>query len=131
MCKLYNSILLIVLITGLIGCSQSEILRLEPKEFQTKINATQNSQVIDVRTPEEFSNGHLINAININFQDSSFKTLLAELNINLPVFVYCQAGTKGGRSDQTVLILNTMKFIEVYELSGGIANWQKTLDISK
>lgn len=123
---IFRSMALIMLILQVVACSQSVKQRLEPKEFQAKLNTVQNPQIIDVRTSEEFSKGHLVHAININFYDSDFKTVLTELNINQPVFVYCQAGAKGGRSFQAIELLKELQFKEIYELSGGMSQWQKT-----
>lgn len=125
---IFRSMALIMLILQMVACSQSVKQQLEPKEFQAKLNTVQNPQIIDVRTPEEFSKGHLTNAININFYDSDFKTALVELNINQPVFVYCQSGVKGGRSFQAVELLKELQFKEIYELSGGMSQWQKTFN---
>lgn len=57
-------------------------------EFEQKMNSAANAQIIDVRTPEEYTGGHLKNARNINIHDDSFEAQLAKLDKSKPVFVY-------------------------------------------
>lgn len=89
--------------------------------FAEKINELPDAAVIDVRSPEEFANGHLQKAKNINWNGSDFETQIATLNKNEPVFVYCLSG---GRSAAAVAKMQSMGFKEVYELAGGIMKWR-------
>src|SRR6188472_2192883 len=70
---------------------------LPPKEFAEKIKQTSTAQVIDVRTPEEFANGHLIQAVNMDWNNEEFYIREKSLDKTKPVFVYCQ---RGGRSEE-------------------------------
>jgi len=79
--------------------------------------------LIDVRTPREFEQGHLENSVNINIADSSFKEEVGKLDRSEPVYVYCKVG---GRSAKAASILREMGFEEVYDLEGGIRNWEKS-----
>ena len=56
--------------------------KITPKLFIDKIYSYENesAQIIDVRTPEEFSKQHLDNAKNININDDSFDTEIAKLD---------------------------------------------------
>lgn len=76
--------------------------------------------VLDVRTPQEFADGHLADATNIDFYGSSFVPELDGLDKDRPYFVYCRSGN---RSAQTVQTMHDLGFTEVYELEGGIVNW--------
>ena len=90
----------------------------EFKSLMTKKGA----QLIDVRTTQEYSNGHIADAKNLDFYGSSFKTQLAKLDKSKPVLIYCHSGNRSG---QAVNIMKTMGFKEVYDLKGGWSNWPK------
>ncbi len=79
-------------------------------------------QLIDVRTPEEFSEGHIMNATNIDFYDSAFYTQMNALNKKEPLYIYCRSG---GRSGKAAMILKEQGFKEVYDLKGGILDWKQ------
>lgn len=78
-----------------------------------------DEQIIDVRTPEEFSAGHLAGAVNINIYDSDFAQRIAQLDKSRPVMVYCKAG---GRSADASKQLAALGFL-VTELKGGTLAW--------
>ena len=99
-----------------------ENLVLKPAEFETKIAETQNATVLDVCTPNEFSQQHLRNAVNINYHSDNFKTAISQLDKQKPYFVYCWAGS---RSSKAAELMRGLGFVKVYELDGGIANWMK------
>ena len=55
---------------SVISCqSQNAVYKLDAISFQDKITATSDAVVMDVRTPEEFSNGYIEGAVNIDFRD--------------------------------------------------------------
>ncbi len=91
------------------------------KEF-AKIITKKDVQLIDVRTPEEYNEGNIKNAKNINFFDANFKSQLTLLNKKLPVAVYCRSG---GRSGRATRILKEMGFTEIYDLKDGYNIWDK------
>jgi len=74
--------------------------------------------LLDVRTPEEFAEGHLEGAINIDFYAADFKQQLAHLNPNQKYMVYCAVG---GRSGKTGQMMEEMGFREVYNVTEGFA----------
>jgi len=81
-----------------------------------------SSIIIDVRTPEEFSKGHLRNALNINWFDDNFEDQVEILSRDRPVFIYCLSG---GRSAKALDKISKMGFKNSYELDGGILEWRK------
>jgi thioredoxin len=93
---------------------------IEPNAFAEKLNNTQNPQLIDVRTPEEFAVEHLKNATNINWNSPDFIANVEKLDQSKPVFVYCKVG---GRSSQAAAKLAELGFKEIYNLNGGIMKW--------
>lgn len=94
---------------------------LEAKEFAEMINELPTAPIIDVRTADEFSNGHLAKAKNIDWNSNAFETGIQELNKENPVFVYCLSG---GRSSAAAEKMRAIGFKNVYELEGGIMKWR-------
>lgn len=126
-------LILILLIFTIIvsqGCTTGE--EINNQDIVIDISVTQaleliqknlNSEdfiILDVRTPSEFQQAHLENAINIDFQSEFFQTLLDELDKNKIYLVYCQSGN---RSSQATNIMVSMDFNEVYNMLGGISAW--------
>ena len=110
------------LFTAIFGCntSQSKVITvLNSQEFKAK---TENKtvQLIDVRTPKEFNAGHIKNAKNIDFYSGKFNVEFNKLDKEQPVYVYCRSGS---RSRQTANKLEAMGFTEIYDLKGGILNY--------
>ncbi|CAH0994340.1 Thiosulfate sulfurtransferase GlpE [Emticicia aquatica] len=103
------------------GQSQNGQTNLAANEFSAKIKANANSVIVDVRTPDEFSKGHLQNAQNIDWRGNDFDKQINSLDKSKPVFVYCLSG---GRSSSAASFMRSNGFKEVYELDGGIMKWR-------
>jgi thioredoxin len=88
--------------------------------FAEKIKATPNAQILDVRTPEEFTSEHIDKATNINWLGNDFVANAEKLDKSKPVFVYCKSG---GRSAKASAKLAELGFKTIYELQGGIMKW--------
>ena len=99
--------------------AQATVSLISPEKLNEELGSI---QLIDVRTPEEFSEGHLENAQNMNYYDDDFKQQLSVLDKNQKVYVYCK---KGGRSASAAELLSEMGFTEIYDLEGGIDNWNE------
>lgn len=93
---------------------------IEPKDFAAKLAQNPNAQLLDVRTPEEFSSDHISKAVNVNWNDPSFVNNVATYDKTKPIYVYCKAG---GRSAQAAAKLAEMGFTEIYNLNGGMMKW--------
>ena len=90
----------------------------------TLIQENQNNPdfvIIDVRTPEEFAQGHLANAINIDSYSDTFRDELNNLDKDKTYLVYCAVGS---RSASALVIMQELGFMEAYNMLGGINQWQ-------
>lgn len=76
--------------------------------------------VLDVRTPEEFAEGHIEGAILVDFYDDDFRDQLAALDTEVPYLVYCRSGNRSG---QAVSMMAELGFGEVTDVNGGIVAW--------
>lgn len=103
------------------GQTQNAETNLSAIEFSTKIKELSNPTIIDVRTPDEFSKGHITNANNFDWNGSEFENQIAGLDKSKPVFVYCLSG---GRSASAANKMRSDGFKHVFELSGGIMKWR-------
>lgn len=116
----------IVAATLLVSCGsttlgQATTNNLDAVAFAEKINELPTAPVLDVRTPGEFADGHLKNAVNIDWNGSTFESEVNKLNKEDAVFVYCLSG---GRSHSAAEKMRSMGFKTVYELNGGIIKWR-------
>lgn len=101
--------------------SQPSETNLSATDFSKKIEELQNETIIDVRTPGEYNEGHIENALNINWNDPSFSQETSKLDKTKPVMVYCLSG---GRSSSAANKLRNDGFTNVYELNGGMMQWR-------
>lgn len=118
-----NIIIILTLFSSVFGlkAQQNDTIQiLDVQTFKDSIT-TQKVQLIDVRTPDEFESGHIENAKNIDFFSDKFAEEFSKLNKEEPVYIYCKSGN---RSAQAAIKLSEMGFKEIYNLEGGILNYQ-------
>ncbi|MDG2431268.1 rhodanese-like domain-containing protein [Flavobacterium sp.] len=94
-----------------------------PLEFAENISSTLGTQILDVRTPEEFNLGHIDNSLNIDWLGTTFVADTKKLDKKNPVYVYCKSGN---RSSKAVKKLEELGFETIIELEGGYTQWQLT-----
>lgn len=92
-----------------------------PAAMQKAITAAPGI-VLDVRTPEEFAEGHVQGAVNVDWYNPAFLTEVSAFDKKKPVYVYCAVG---GRSSKAKAALVKAGFSEVHNLTGGIEAWQE------
>lgn len=123
--KFPKSLLFLISIL-LISCTQNGSFRsVSAKDFSNRIKATENAQLLDVRTPEEFGKEHIENAQNVNWDSADFIKKVATYDKSKPIFVYCLSG---GRSFDAASKLHELGFKDVYDLEGGLMYW-KSFDL--
>ena len=91
------------------------------EEFKKLVDSSKGL-LLDVRTPDEFNEGHIMEAVNMDFYDKDFAQQVEKLDKMKPVYVYCRSG---GRSGKTKDLLHEKGFTEIYNLKGGILSWEK------
>jgi phage shock protein E len=103
----------------LTGCSSTSSADLDAAQFQAK---TQESGVItiDVRTPGEFMEGHLVNAVNIDVENPSFATEIEKLDKSATYAVYCRSGR---RSANAIATMKDAGFTSMFNLNAGVQEW--------
>ena len=76
--------------------------------------------IIDVRTPEEYQEGHIESAVNLDFNSEDFRVQMESLDKDKTYLVYCRTGRRSSGARDLMAELN---FKEVYHMSGGISDW--------
>ncbi len=119
------SLVIGVALTG--GCVRDETATIEDITSQEAFTLIQNNQnnpdfiIIDVRTPDEFDTEHIENATNIDFYSETFRDTLNTLDKNKTYLIYCRSGNRSGSA---LDIIAELSFEEVYNMLGGILNWE-------
>ncbi|QBZ98161.1 rhodanese-like domain-containing protein [Flavobacterium sangjuense] len=103
------------------GQTSKAIQTVDAKSFAEKLKANENPQLLDVRTPEEYSAEHIADAKNVNWNDDNFVAKAKTYDKSKPIFVYCKVG---GRSSQAADKLAELGFKEIYNLDGGFMKWK-------
>lgn len=96
----------------------TDIEEVSPVEAQAAVSKAY-SQLVDVRTPEEYSSGHAARAVNIPIDTLTAK--LDTLEKNEPVYLICQTGN---RSKKAAVMLKEAGFNNVLNVTGGTTAWQ-------
>ena len=78
--------------------------------------------VLDVRSAEEYAEGHIDQAVNIDFLDDSFESKVAKLDKAKPYLVHCAGG---GRSTNSLEVFKKLGFTNITHLDGGLKAYTK------
>lgn len=94
---------------------------LKPDDFdRVRVNNT-NSVVLDVRTPDEYKQGHIPGAVLIDFHAADFKDQISKLDHEKYYLVHCAVG---GRSTKACAAMHELGFKHLVNLTGGMEAWQ-------
>lgn len=131
--KSINVFLLALLTIGFVACkkeTKKEVQKEIVESDRNRIISTDklfslgnDIQLLDVRTPNEFDDGYIKNAINIDIKSGDFIQSTVLLNKSKPVYVYCMAGA---RSTLAAKRLREAGFEYVYNYEGGYKDWVKS-----
>ncbi|MFC1939447.1 rhodanese-like domain-containing protein [Chloroflexota bacterium] len=108
------------------GCASTQTQTIEDVSAQeafTLIEDNQNNPdfiIIDVRTPQEFADGHVEKANNLDFNSETFRDDLNKLDKDKTYLIYCRSGN---RSRNALNIMRELDFGKIYHMSGGIIEW--------
>lgn len=108
--------------TQISGCNGNDnIISVSAPEFEKEIK-TDSVKLLDVRTPQEYAEGHIDGALNINVQSDDFQRMaVKELSKDSTILVYCRSGR---RSMDAAEILTKLGY-KVINLKGGIIEWRE------
>ena len=95
------------------------VTRVGPQAFAEAL-AVPGVAIIDVRTPEEFADGHISGAVNIPVGSADFTERISELDPTVTYAVYCRSGN---RSRPAVAAMRDAGIAEIVELESGTKGW--------
>ncbi len=99
-------------------------MNISQEEWESKMEADATAFVLDVRTEEEFEEGYIPNATNLDIHlGQGFIDGIAKLKADKTYYVYCRSGK---RSEQACLLMKGAG-LTAYNLMGGILQWQGNL----
>lgn len=108
------------LLSLLFGCSPKvSFVSVDAATFAVEM-AREGVQLVDVRTPAEFAEGHIPGAVNMDVNGAEFDTQIATLDAERPVALYCRSGRRSKLAADKVAKAG----YEVVELDGGILSWE-------
>ena len=105
-------------ISRLIGAGAGEIGTLEA----TRLMNQPGTLILDVRDEKEFAEGHLPRARHVPLKELASRVGELAKFKSKPVIVTCRSGARAGAAAR---VLKAQGFTGVYQLKGGIAEWQK------
>lgn len=111
-----KSCFIVLFIALFLGCKENKtmpITELNPDNLSDAV-------LVDVRTPEEYAEGHLNNSNNIDWYDSDFSEKIQLLSKDQKIYVYCK---KGGRSAKAAQLMDSLGYTKVVDLTGGYDAW--------
>ncbi len=118
-----RKLVLILIASALVlaGCSSSKgaITNMNSSDFSSKIQE-QGVVVLDVRTPSEYAQGHIANAINIDVEAGTFNSEVAKLDKTKTYAVYCHSGR---RSAIATTAMARAGFEHIFNLQNGLTDW--------
>ena len=106
----------------LIACeTYSQKTTLPPSDFEKELSQN-NVQLLDVRTASEYQSGHLINALQADWNNKAeFKDRTSHLDKKKTILVYCAAGSRSSAAGDWLM----QQGYQVKELKGGIISWKQ------
>lgn len=78
-------------------------------------------QLIDVRTPQEYQEGHIPEAVNIDFFSENFAKDFQKFDKKQPIYIYCKSGNRSGKAAKK---LSELGFEKIYDLEGGFSHYK-------
>ncbi|OGO22259.1 MAG: hypothetical protein A2Z28_04840 [Chloroflexi bacterium RBG_16_51_9] len=115
-----------------VGCAAQESKTTQPpairdvtaQDAYTIIQQNRNNSdfvILDVRTPQEFAEGHIDGAINLDFYLPNFSDKIEKLDRGKTYLLHCRSGS---RSLTTFEMMKRLNFTRIYHMTGGILEWQ-------
>ena len=98
---------------------------ISPEEAVAVIVALQDDPefvLLDIRTPAEVEAGHLPGAVNLDFRNPTFENELERLDREPVYLIYCRTANRSGQAFE---LMGEMGFARVYDMQGGITQWQR------
>ena len=116
-----RSLLMFLAMFGLVSCtnSQNEYRQMTMSDAMNMMEYESDYIILDVRTLEEYSEKHILGAINIPNETIDNKEITELPDKEQLIFVYCRSGNRSKQASEKLVKLGYTNIIEM----GGIGNW--------
>lgn len=108
-----------VLLLGSCSFISGNFKEIGNEEF-VQLSEQNKAVILDVRTPSEYSEGHIPDALNIDYLDEGFEREISLLDTSVTYLVYCRSGS---RSYNACSKMNEVGFKHIYNLKNGFLGW--------
>lgn len=109
-------------LAAVVSCSRgSGESSISQADLAERIGARRAPVILDVRTASEFRSGHIPGAINIPFNELSWRLGALDAGGDREIVVYCE---RGGRAMAAASELRRSGFSTVLPLQGGMSAWR-------
>lgn len=96
-------------------------MNITQEQWATEIQSDENAVILDVRTEQEWNEGIIPGAVNIDiYKGQGFIYKIEELDKSKNYYIYCRSGARSG---QACSIMRQLGFANTYNLMGGIMEW--------
>ena len=103
----------------------SDLINLNALEFSHRIQSDNSVVIIDVRTPQEFSEGHIPNSLLKDIYNPIFPKKISELDKSKDYYIYCRSGIRGLHAGKFMLLHG---FTSLQHLKDRIISWTEKLE---
>jgi phage shock protein E len=117
----FSSIFLSVFLLGSLTIIAQQVINLTAKEMFAQSKKAK-AVYLDVRTPQEWTKGHIKSATHLDIFRDDFEAELKKLDKNKTYYVYCAVG---GRSGEATVLMSKLGFKHIYNMQGGFKAWEK------
>jgi len=104
--------------------ARSQFVNMKASEAAKILKNNPEAVVLDIRTPKEYAEGHIPDAINIDYKADSFQSELEKLDRDTTYLMHCRSGR---RSANSLEIFEKLGFRHVIHMDDGILGWQEDL----
>ncbi|NJK95331.1 MAG: rhodanese-like domain-containing protein [Bacteroidales bacterium] len=112
----------IVLFLVVLNIHAQNITEVQSSKVNDMLKTDKGWVVLDVRTPQEFSQGHLPGALNIDIYQNNALEKISKLNKDAKYIVYCRTRNRSGVVSDFMI---QKGFKTVYQMVDGIAGWNQ------
>jgi rhodanese-related sulfurtransferase len=119
--KILLFMMMLTLTSGMMYAQEGKDRQIIKEKKFSRLMKKENTVVVDVRTTEEFSSGHIPGALHMNVQQENFTELIQTLDPSKKYLLYCKSGK---RSAKATTILKENGFNNVHHLKGGMQQYK-------
>lgn len=110
-----------------VSCTKNQFTHISMEDLAHRIQAESDYILLDVRTPEEFSTGHIPGAICIPNESIGKQEIPALPDKKQRIYIYCRSGSRSKQAADKLIELGYTNLVE----AGGIMNWQGEIEVGR